>query len=242
MRNLRLLIEYDGTDFVGWQIQANGRSVQGEITRVLEQVLHEMVNLIGAGRTDAGVHARGQTANFRTSSSMTPEAVHEALNGVLPEDIRVHAVAEVAEEFHARFDAKQRRYSYTISTVPAAIGRRYSWQLRRTLDIGAMQRASSATLGTHSFAAFCKKASDKDHHQCTVVCSEWRAEPGRLVYSVAANRFLHGMVRALVGTMVDVGRGYTPEEEFSRILAGGDRSAAGMAAPARGLVLEEVVY
>jgi tRNA pseudouridine38-40 synthase len=242
MRNLRLLLEYDGTAFVGWQMQANGRSVQGEITRVLEQVVRESVNLIGAGRTDAGVHARGQVANFRTDSEIESFALQQAMNGLLPPDVRVLEVANVPEAFHARFDARERRYRYFIGRTPAAIGRQYRWYLRRDLDVAVMNRIAVRIIGDHDFEAFCKYAADVDHYRCTVTGAGWEAGEGLLTFQVGANRFLHGMVRTLVGTMVDVGRGYTSEQEFEEIMQSRDRARAGMAAPAHGLVLEQVVY
>jgi tRNA pseudouridine38-40 synthase len=242
MRNLRLLIEYDGTDFVGWQTQANGRSVQWEITRVLGQVLQDHVKLIGAGRTDSGVHASGQAANFRTESLISTAALHQALNGLLPPDVRVRTIEEASEAFHARHDARERRYRYVIGRVPAAIGRHYHWYLRRDLDVGAMNRVAARVIGEHDFEAFCKHAASVDHYRCTVTTAGWVEGEGVLVFRIGANRFLHGMVRALVGTMVDVGRGHTPEDEFPAILESRDRSRAGIAAPARGLVLEQVLY
>jgi tRNA pseudouridine38-40 synthase len=226
MRNLRLLLEYDGTAFVGWQMQANGRSVQGELTRVLEQVLQEQVNLIGAGRTDAGVHARGQVASVRTENDMECPELEHALNGLLPPDVRVLDLADVPVAFHARFDARERRYRYVIARVPAAIGRQYQWYMRKELD----------------FEAFCKYAADVEHYRCTVTDAGWDEGPGVLTFRIAANRFLHGMVRALVGTMVDVGRGHTMEQEFEGIMQSRDRARAGMAAPAHGLILEQVLY
>jgi len=242
MRNLRLLLEYDGTAFVGWQIQANGRSVQGEISRVLEQVLQEKVNLIGAGRTDAGVHARGQVASVRTESDMECPALMHALNGLLPPDVRVLGLTDVPEAFHARFDARERRYRYVIGRIPAAIGRQYRWYLQKELDVAAMNRIAARIVGEHDFEAFCKYAAEVEHYRCTVTGAVWEQGPGVLSFRISANRFLHGMVRALVGTMVDVGRGYTLEQEFEGIMQSRDRARAGMAAPAQGLALEEVVY
>jgi tRNA pseudouridine38-40 synthase len=242
MRNLRLLLEYDGTAFVGWQMQANGRSVQGELTRVLEQVLQEQVNLIGAGRTDAGVHARGQVANVRTENDISCPLLEHALNGLLPPDVRVVELADVPVAFHARFDARERRYRYFIARVPAAIGRQYQWYLRKELDVAAMNRIAARIVGDYDFEAFCKYAADVDHCRCTVTDAGWDEGPGVLTFRIAANRFLHGMVRALVGTMVDVGRGYTMEQEFEGIMQSRDRARAGMAAPAHGLVLEQVLY
>jgi len=242
MRCLKLTIEYDGTDFVGWQSQLNGRAVQDEIIRVLHQVLGEPVTLIGAGRTDSGVHARGQVAGFRTENPIAPAKLHSALNGKLPDDIRVHAVDDVPLTFHARFDAKQRRYSYCISLKPTALDRRTSWFVKYPLDGKLMKCAAEQLCGTHDFSAFCKHEAEVENRVCSVVTSEWIAAGGQMIYYVAADRFVHGMVRAMVGTMVDIGRGYTPLESLSAIFAAHARAAAGGAAPARGLCLEEVLY
>ncbi len=242
MRCLKLTVEYDGTDFVGWQSQLNGRAVQDEIIRVLHLVLGEQVTLIGAGRTDSGVHARGQVAGFQTENPIAPAKLFSALNGQLPEDIRVHAVDEVPLTFHARFDAKQRRYSYRISLRPTALDRRASWFVKYPLDVTLMSSAAGQLRGTHDFSAFCKHEAEVENRVCSVVMSEWVVVDGRLIYHVAADRFVHGMVRAMVGTMVDIGRGHTPLESLSAIFAVQARSAAGGTAPARGLCLEEVLY
>jgi tRNA pseudouridine38-40 synthase len=242
MRNIKLLIEYDGTDFVGWQRQANGRSVQDEITNVLDQVLQEPITLIGAGRTDSGVHARGQVANFKTHSSLSVNSILNALNGTLPEDIYVHAAEEVDEKFHARFDAKQRMYKYYIALRATAIGRQYQWYVKYDLNVGVMNQVAEQIVGEHDFESFTKAESLVPHHRCTVFTSQWTKTPNMLIYEVRANRFLHGMVRALVGTMVDIGRGYIPAAQFHEIMAANDRRKAGMAVPPAGLFLEEIVY
>lgn len=242
MRNIKLTLEYDGTDFVGWQSQANGRSVQDEIANTLQQVLQENVTLHGSGRTDSGVHARGQVANFLTTSTLDVVSIKNALNGMLSEDVCVHAAEEVRESFDARFDAKWRTYRYFISTAPVAIGRKYCWYVKYSLDVALMQEVARSIIGDHDFESFCNYAAEVQHYRCTVDKSDWAISPGRLVYEVRANRFLHGMVRALVGTMVDIGRGYTAASGFPTIMAARDRTKAGMAAPAQGLCLEEVVY
>ena len=242
MREIKLLIEYDGTNFVGWQTQANGRSVQQEITRVLDQVLQEPINCIGAGRTDSGVHARGQVAGFRTGSALGLGSIHSALNGILPDDIYIRAVEEAPPGFHARYDARERAYRYFISQTPSAIGRTYYWYVKYDLNLAAMNQVAHLLCGDHDFESFCKYEAEVSHYRCTVVHSGWTVQGGLLVYEIRANRFLHGMVRALVGTMVDVGRGYTRVDEFPAIMEAKDRRKAGMAAPARGLFLEEVKY
>jgi tRNA pseudouridine38-40 synthase len=242
MRNIKLTLEYDGTGFVGWQSQTNGRNIQDEITKVLDQVLQEPITLIGAGRTDSGVHARGQVANFRTNSSLGVSSILNALNGTLPEDIYVHAATEVNEKFHARFDARERLYKYYISVVPSAIGRQYQWFVKYDLDLLCMNEVATLLVGEHDFESFTKSESLVPHHRCVVFKSEWTRTPNMLTYEIRANRFLHGMVRALVGTMVDIGRGYIPVAAFEDIMAARDRRKAGMAVPPSGLFLEEVTY
>jgi len=242
MRDIRLVIEYDGTAFVGWQTQANGRSVQEEITKVLDQILQEPINLIGAGRTDSGVHARGQVGSFRTSSSLGLGSIHSGLNGILPEDIYIRSVEEAPPGFHARYDARERVYRYFISLKPTAIGRFYQWYVKYDLHVAAMNVVAGQIVGDVDFESFCKYEADVNHYRCTVMHSAWTQTGEMLIYEIRANRFLHGMVRALVGTMVDVGRGYTAVENFSAILEARDRRKAGMAAPAQGLFLEEITY
>lgn len=242
MRNIKLLLEYDGTDFVGWQTQAYGRTVQEEISKALDQILQEETNLIGAGRTDSGVHARGQVANVRTQSTLSTKTIYNALNGLLPEDICIHSVEDVPEQFHSRFDAHARMYRYFISLQPLAIGRQYAWFVKYDVDIGLMNRVAVQVCGEHDFRSFCKAESDLPHFRCAVVKSMWSQTSGGMVYEIRANRFLHGMVRTLVGTMVDIGRGHADLLEFPEILSSRDRSRAGMASPAHGLFLEEVTY
>lgn len=242
MRTLRLTIEYDGTGFVGWQSQVNGRSVQDEIERVLGQVLGSEVRIAGAGRTDAGVHARGQVASCATGSALDAGKIHAALNGMLPEDIVIHSVEDVPSGFHARFGAVSREYSYTITTIPRAIDRRTVWFVKYRLARDLLHAVASEIAGRHDFTSFCKHEAEVANRMCTVTRSQWEERGSLIVYHIAADRFVHGMVRALVGTMVDVARGYFEPDAFARILGARDRSKAGTAAPAHGLVLERVVY
>jgi tRNA pseudouridine38-40 synthase len=241
-RNIILTIEYDGTDFVGWQRQRNGRSVQEEIETTLTRITQQPVTIVGAGRTDSGVHARGQVANFVTESGMPLNELQRALNGLLPEDIVIHSVTEGDSAFSARYSAKAREYRYYIALQPTAVNRKYSWHLGYAFEINSMKRTAASILGVHEFQSFCKSDSVTEHHRCEVFISDWEKKDGTLIYTVKANRFLQGMVRALVGTMVNVGRGFTPENEFERILSEKNRSAAGQSAPAKGLFLEHVTY
>lgn len=242
MHCFKLVIEFDGTKFVGWQTQPNGRSVQEEITKVLEQVLQEAVSLIGAGRTDSGVHARGMAAGFTTNSAMHAGEIMSSLNGILPEDIYICSVEEVDEKFHARYDAKDRMYRYYITLHPMAIGRFYAWYVKYPLRVSALNEVAASILGEHDFTSFSKYDEAAKHYRCNVLESFWTETPTTLTYQIRANRFAYGMVRGLVGTMVDVARGYTPVAEFTEILKSCDRRRAGMAAPPHGLFLEEVRY
>jgi tRNA pseudouridine38-40 synthase len=241
-RNISLTIEYDGTDFVGWQRQPNGRTVQEEIEKALSTVTQEQITIVGAGRTDSGVHARGQVANFFTTGNLTLIDFRRALNGLLPEDIVIQDVQEVVESFSARYSAVSREYKYYISLRPSAVQRKYCWQLNYQFDVEAMNRVASLINGIHDFQSFCKSDSETEHYRCEIFGSHWDLSNDVLVYTVQANRFLQGMVRALVGTMVNVGRGFTPEAEFMTIWDSKNRSAAGQSAPAKGLFLERVTY
>lgn len=242
MRNIKLIIEYDGTDFVGWQRQSNGRSVQEEVETALQRISQEKIQIIGAGRTDSGVHALGQAANFFISSLISENEIHRGLNGVLPEDIVIHSVESVEEQFSARHSAKEREYQYYISQKLSAVDRKYCWQLGYILDMNKMNETADSILGIHDFQAFSKTDTEVEHFRSQIFESVWYIKDEKLIYRIRANRFLYGMVRALVGTMVNVGRGFTKVNEFQEILNSKNRSKAGQAAPAKGLFFERVVY
>jgi tRNA pseudouridine38-40 synthase len=216
--------------------------VQDEVTKVLDQILQEPITLTGSGRTDSGVHARGQAAHFQTNSNLGVGSILSGLNGILPEDIYVHSAEEVPETFHARNTARERCYRYYISTKPTAINRQYQWFVKYDLDLERMNAVATQVVGEHDFESFCKHEAEVNHYRCSITTSIWTQHPGMYVYEVRGNRFLHGMVRALVGTMVDVGRGFIPVTAFQDIMAAKDRRKAGMAAPPQGLFLEEVLY
>jgi len=241
-RNIKLLIEYDGTDFVGWQRQLNGRTVQEEIEKALKTITQEEIGIVGAGRTDSGVHARGQVANFNTSSILTLNDFYRGLNGIVPDDIVIRKAEEADEKFSARYSATAREYRYVISKNPTAIDRKYCWQIGYQFDIEKMNRIALSILEMQDFQSFCKSDSEVKHYLCQIYESRWYEEDSKLIYLVRANRFLQGMVRALVGTMVDIGRGHVLEDQFQQIVKSKDRSKAGQAAPARGLFLERVTY
>ncbi|MBI3363707.1 MAG: tRNA pseudouridine(38-40) synthase TruA [Ignavibacteriae bacterium] len=239
---MKLTIEYDGTNYSGWQRQENALTIQEKIEEALSLILQEQVTIVGAGRTDAGVHARGQVANFRTQSTTDLSSLRGGLNGLLPDDIVVREVEQAPMEFHARHSVREREYSYTITRTPTALMRFSSWHIKYDLDLALMKKVSEMIVGVHDFESFCKVQSGVEHHRCNVSAADWKKEGSLLIFTIRADRFLHGMVRTLVGTMVDIGRGYTPIEQFSHILGCKDRAEAGMAAPAKGLVLERILY
>jgi tRNA pseudouridine38-40 synthase len=242
MRMLKLHIEYDGSEFVGWQMQHNGRSVQGVLEQALSKVLQEEVHIVGAGRTDAGVHAKGQVAHCPTSTKMDLARLRRSANALLPDDVVIKDIEEASERFHARYGAVSRRYRYWISRVPVSLTRSFCWYLGYQFDLDRMNQCAGLLVGEKDFKGFSKTGANVKHHRCIVSRAAWTAEGDMISFEIVANRFLYGMVRALVGTMVDVGRGKKTVDDFTRILEPGDHGTASMAAPAKGLILEEVLY
>lgn len=242
-RNVKLTIEYDGTSYHGWQRQANASTVQQALEEGIARVVGHAVNLCGSGRTDAGVHALGQVANFHTSSAISAEQLPHAINANVPDDIAVLRAEDVSVDFHARYSAKRKTYRYRIVCRPVrpAVGARYVHWHRRPLDVAAMQAGAALFLGEHDFAAF-ESHSEGEGSVRTIFRSEWAASGARLDYTVAASGFLYNMVRAMVGTLVEVGCGKRPPDDVARLLASRDRTLAGKTAPARGLCLMAVEY
>ena len=236
------MLEYDGTRYVGWQKQKNGPSIQGEIEKVLGEILQEPIYVIGAGRTDAGVHARGQTAHFLTASQLSAVDIKRGLNGLLPDDIIALDVTDADMDFHARYSARERQYSYHISQVPTALIRNHSWFVKYPLDKNLLEQTADKIIGQHDFRSFCKTGTEVENYLCTVTESRWDCGISCLKYTISANRFLRGMVRGVVGTMMDVARGYISLDDFVKIFESKNRCEAGASAPARGLVLEKVIY
>lgn len=247
MTRLLLGLEYDGSDFCGWQLQDDRRSVQGVVEQAIAKITQETVRISGAGRTDAGVHARGQCAHFDTETRLSPLELRRALNAVLPDDVAVTRVAAVSPDFHARNSALEKGYDYRILRAATAspLRRRQTWHLRGRLDLEAMRAAARSLLGEHDFAAFRGAAGGADPDQGTVRTLrrlEIRAQDDEVRVRAEARGFLRYMVRNLVGTLVEVAQGRRGPEDPARVLASRDRSQAAPAAPAHGLCLLAVRY
>ncbi len=235
----KLVLEYDGTDFSGWQVQPAARTVQDELNRAVSTVLREPIRTQGAGRTDAGVHALGQVASFECDADVC--AVLTKVNGVLPADVVVRSAEAAGERFHARFDAVRRHYRYRMHRGPSAVERRTSLWLKGELDVPAMREAARRVPGHRDFASF-GTAMDDDSTECRLDRLEI-VENGRIVnVEVSANRFLRKMVRTLTGTLLEVGRGKRPPEWIDDVIEARDRRAAGLTVPPQGLFLMSVDY
>lgn len=244
-KNFKITVEYDGTRYHGWQIQKKDRTIQGEIENALKTMTRKKVTLIGSGRTDAGVHALAQVANFRCDTKLSAPIFQKGLNSLLEEDILIKECEEVDETFHARFDAKSKTYHYRIlnRSLPIAIGRQYAWFIRKKLDIDAMRAAISHIIGTHDFKAFEGTGSPRAHTNRNVnKATLEQKKKDYLVFEITANGFLRYMVRNIMGTLVDVGLCKITADDFKAILRSKDRSIASPTAPPHGLFLMHVDY
>jgi tRNA pseudouridine38-40 synthase len=244
-RNIRLTLEYDGNRYHGWQRQKNALTIQEVIETALAHITGEAVRLIGSGRTDAGVHALGQVANFTTGSAVPERAFVHGLNALLPTDIAVLAAEAVPIDFHARYGALAKTYEYRLLNRPirSPLHHTRAWWLAGRLDAGAMQRAARALPGEHDFLTFRASGSRPGHAGRRVREAAWQRHPGGWLYfTITANGFLRGMVRSLVGTMVEIGKGKYPPEYLGEALEKRDRRLAGPTAPPQGLFLVRVEY
>ncbi len=247
VRTLQLVLHYDGAGFSGWQVQPDARTVQGEIERVLARLCGQRIVAQGAGRTDAGVHARGQAVGVRVPGKWQAAELRRAMNALLPDDVWVAAAHEMRPEFHARFSAQSRRYAYHVGTDDEAnspFRRHTEWALRAPVDRTALHAAAHALVGTHCFVAFAVRgtAPDSDDHRCIVTDACWTDRPGGLTFHVEANRFLHHMVRFLVGTMVAIASGQRAAADLEALLHATANDDVSPPAPAHALFLERVTY
>ncbi len=235
-------LSYKGTNYHGWQIQKNATGVQQLLNKALSLKTSSDIETIGSGRTDKGVHALQQFAHFDISKGINEEHLAFQLNRVLSNDIVIKRIFEVNPEAHARFDAVSRSYQYKINRLKNPFLIDTSYYRRGDLDLSLMNQAAGLLMGTQDFESFSKVKTDVNHFRCTITRSEWIEEDDKIYYYVTADRFLRGMVRTLVGTMLDIGTGQTSLEDLKRIIASLDRQKAGRAVPAHGLYLTEVKY
>lgn len=242
MRNIKITIEFDGTNYCGWQVQPGLPTIQGELEKALQKLVQQKTAIVGAGRTDSGVHALAHIANFKTESAFPPEVYLRGMNRFLPPDIRIMHSEEVSLDFNSRFSAKYRQYRYFIATQRRAVNRLYAWYCKYPLNFEAMEQASQAFLGIHDFHAFARETPDLKHYCCDIISINWEQKQNELIFEIKANRFLHNMVRIIVGTLVDVGRGQLAPDAIPEIIASEDRNQAGTTVPATGLFLVEVGY
>jgi len=243
IRRFAIEVEYDGSDYSGWQIQTDVPTVQETLERAGFELTRQEIRMIASGRTDSGVHARGQVVHFDVKDiDFEVDVVQRGLNSYLPDDIVVKRAVEVSPEFHARYDARRREYIYTISTVQHAIGRQYVWYVQWDIDFRKLHQCADYVTGEHDFCSFMHARSDTEDTVCIITGSSWEQSGERLYYRISGNRFLHNMVRCLVGTMIEVARGRYALEDFQSFVDDPDKDAPVVRAPAKGLTLEGVQY
>lgn len=245
MRNIKLTIEYDGTCYHGWQTQKKEKTVQQILEQAISKITNSQITLHGAGRTDAGVHALGQVAHFMTDSDLDLAQLSRGLNSLLPADIVIKKTEEAAIDFHARYSAKSRTYWYLIWNCPgpSAFYYRFSWHIVIPLNIAALKQAAACLIGVHDFTSF--QGADKENSHAVREVTSIRFKRARrhlIICEIKANAFLKHMVRNIVGTLVEVGRGKMTVEAFENIFKKTDRRLAGPTAPAQGLFLKEIEY
>ena len=244
-KNFKIIIEYDGTNYHGWQRQTKEPTIQGEIENALMTMTKKNVTLIGSGRTDAGVHAFGQVANFVCDTTLDPDVFQKGLNSLLPKDIVIKRCVRVPIKFHARYDAKSKTYRYRLlnRAIPAAIFHQYAWHIQKKLDLDAMRNAARHLTGTHDFRAFEGSGSPRSNSIRQVMTADFvEIDDGHINFEIKGDGFLRFMVRNIVGTLVDVGLEKITPDDFHRILKSKDRNDAGVTAPAQGLFLVQVAY
>lgn len=233
---------YNGTQYHGWQSQPNAVSVQETLSKAMSTVLNKTVELMGAGRTDTGVHAKVMYAHFDLEKSFETESIIHKLNSFLPKDIAVFDIIAVHENAHARFDAKKRTYEYHINTFKDVFQNELSWYYHQTLDLDLMNEAAKTLLNHTNFECFSKVHTDVNTFDCKIVEAHWQQNHNNLIFTISADRFLRNMVRAIVGTLINVGLHKITLADFEAIIKSKNRSEAGFSVPAHGLYLTEIVY
>jgi len=241
---LRYFIElsYNGKAYHGWQNQPNAISVQEVLEKALSTLLRESIEIVGAGRTDAGVHAKQMFAHFDTNDEFSLEDLIYKLNSFLPKDVAIQNIFEVPNDAHARFDAISRSYIYRISLTKNVFDYDYSYNFKLPLDFHAMNKACKVLFEYEDFKCFSRSNTDVKTYNCEIMSAEWKQEQNMLVFSITANRFLRNMVRAIVGTMIDIGLGKISIEQFHDIIKSKDRTNAGASVPGHGLYLTNITY
>jgi tRNA pseudouridine38-40 synthase len=242
LNNYKIVIQYDGTNYAGWQEQENANTVQETIKNSINTILREDVNLIGSGRTDAGVHAFGQVANFKTRQKLDIYKFQHSLNSVLPNDISIRKTDSVEESFHSRFDAKKRSYLYFISRIKSPFFRPYSHQYKGVIDVDFLNSLSTFFIGENDFTSFSKKNTETKNKSCIVYQAHWRKTNDLFVFLIQSNRFLHGMVRTITGTLLRAMKKNLSEDYINEVFSKKDREAAAEAVTAKGLFLYKVSY
>ena len=244
MKNYRLLIQYDGTNYAGWQRQPNAPTIQQLIEDKVQTITHEKINLIGSGRTDSGVHALGQVGNFQIEKELVIGKFQHSLNSILPKDISIVKTEEVNLEFHSRFDAKKRSYLYIIETAKSPFYDRfvYNYPPIEELSILKLNEISDQFLGDHDFTSFSKKNSDTKNKNCDISFCRWWKNKKFFFFRIDGNRFLHGMVRAIIGTVLEIVENEQSTQTIQDIMKTKNRNSAGRAVPSTGLFLYKVTY
>jgi tRNA pseudouridine38-40 synthase len=242
LRRCAFRVEYEGTAYCGFQLQPDQPTIQEAIETAFFALYRIDIRIVGSGRTDSGVHAAGQVFHADVPENIPCHKLGKALNSHLPEDIRITGVSPVNRTFHARYDAVSRRYSYRIFNGVTVLNRRLVWQIYQPLDVPAMNHCLSFIKGEHDFTSFCLSQTETHPKICDIQSAEWQVRGPELLFFIQANRFLHAMVRSLVGTMVDVGKGRYTVHDFENIFNKVTHGSGAVTAPARGLVLEEVIY
>lgn len=242
MKNYKLLIQYDGTNYAGWQIQKNADTIQQHITDTLKILLKEDVNLLGSGRTDSGVHALGQIANFRTEKEIEIYRFKHSLNSILPNDISILKMDEIDVDFHARFDAKKRAYLYLITQIKSPFYKNYSYFYPAKINIDKLNEISRYFIGEKNFISFCRKNENIENKNCNIYEVRWRKSGNIILFYIQANRFLHGMVRTIIGTILKAFKSENPQKIIEEIFRAENREEASESVPAKGLFLYKVKY